>query len=627
MRFDADDCGGGPRRDGRDVMRAVIAATIRRARCLLAGYERPFFALGAVALLAGLLEAAVLVIVVPLVQGIADEKNPISLDLPGLGGPYELRTLLIVGLVAVVARLGAQLALSSRRARLQVDWDAALRRRIFHAYLGADWSVQSNQRATHIQETLTGQLAGAQLILGALTSGWIAVFSLGVMMAAALAVNLAGAVLLVAFGASMSLLLRPLARRSRRLSDQLSAAGLTYVQEIGDASALAREVRVFGAEATTRERFDEQVATIASLRRRALTLGGAVPAIYQNLVIVVVLAGLAAIYVLVPSELASLAVVVLVLIRAASYSQTLQVAYQQLSEASPYFERVTGAEALYLAHPHRTGGADAGALDALSFEAVGYRYPRLEDQTGLDPDAPVVAERSTAEDAALHDVDLTLRRGTMVGIVGPSGAGKSTFVQLLLGLRDPTEGRITADGVDVRGLAADAWFSRVSVVPQEPVLLATTVFDNIAFRRPGISAEQVEAAARRAHVHEEILAFPEGYQTEVGERGGQVSGGQRQRICIARALVGDPDLVVFDEPTSALDPQSEQGIQQTLDELRERALVVVVAHRLSTLDRCDEIVVFRDGRLLAHGPAREVRRTDPWVVEALSFGGGEAVVP
>lgn len=609
-------------------MRAAAAATVRRARRLLAGYERPFVALGGVALAAGLLEAAVLVIVVPLVQGIADEKNPISLDVPGLEGPYELRTLLVVGLVAVLARLVAQLALASRRARLQVDWDAALRRRVFHAYLRADWAVQSNQRATHIQETLTGQLAGAQLILGALTSAWIAVFSLGVMMVAALAVNLAGAVLIVAFGGLMALLLRPLARRSRALSDQLSAAGLTYVQEIGDAAALAREVRVFGAEQTTRERFDEQVSTIAGLRRRALTLGGAVPAIYQNLVIIVVLLGLAVIYVLVPAQLASLAVVVLVLIRAASYSQTLQVSYQQLSEASPYFERVTGTEALYLAHPNRTEGDDTGELDVLAFEAVGYRYPRIGELAGAgDASIPIEPEPSTAEDAALHGVDLVLRRGTVVGVVGPSGAGKSTFVQLLLGLRDPTEGRITADGVDVRELAADAWFSRVSVVPQEPVLLATTVFDNIAFRRPGVTAEQVEEAAQRAHVHDEVLAFSEGYQTRVGERGGQVSGGQRQRICIARALVGDPDLVVFDEPTSALDPQSEQGIQRTLDELRSRALVVVVAHRLSTLDRCDEIVVFRDGRLLAHGPAREVRRTDPWVVEALSMGGGEAVVP
>lgn len=603
-------------------MRTALAAVLGRARRLLAGHERPFAALALVAVVAGLLEAAVLVIVVPLVQGIADGDGAIGLDVPGLEGPYRLRVLFAVGLLAVGGRLIAQLALATRRAHLLSGWDADLRKRVFHAYLGADWSVQANQRATHIQETLTGHLGGAQLILGALTSGWIALFNLSVMLVAALVVNPIGAVLIIVFGAAMSWALRPLARRSRRIADRLAAANLAYVQEIGDAAALAREVRVFGAEGAVRSRFDDEVGTIERLRRRALALGGAVPAIYQNVVVLIVLAGLAAIYALVPSQLASLAVVVLVLIRAASYSQTLQISYQQLNEAGPFFERVVGAEALYRDHPTHSGPLTAGKLHQVAFEGAGYHYP----QAVLD-DASSVVVAGAAEAPALREVDLVLRKGTMVGVVGPSGAGKSTFVQLLLGLRQPTEGRITADGTDVREIEASSWFDRVSVVPQEPTLLATTVYDNIAFRRPGVTAEQVEEAARRAHVHDEVLAFPRGYETTVGERGDQVSGGQRQRICIARALVGDPDLVVFDEPTSALDPQSEQRIQQTLEELRERSLVVVVAHRLSTLDRCDEIVVFRDGRLLAHGPADQVRRTDPWVVEALSLGGNEAIVP
>jgi ABC-type multidrug transport system fused ATPase/permease subunit len=611
-------------------MRAAIGAVLRRCRHLLAGYERRFLALGVVATVAGLLEALVLVIVVPLVQGIADEKHLIHVAVPGVDQTIQLRTLLAAGLVAVTARLLVQLVLARQRAGLQTAWDAALRRRVFHAYLGADWTVQSGQRATHVQETLTGHLAGAQVILSALTSGWIALFSLAVMLAAAIVVNLVGAVLIVAFGATMSLALRPLARRSRALAAQQTEASLTYVQEIGDAAALAREVRVFGAADVTRRRFDEQVDVIADLRRRTIVLGASVPAIYQNVVILVVLAGLALIYALVPAQLASLAVVVLVLIRASSYSQTVQVSYQQLNEAGPYFERVVGAEALFLAHPQRRGGDEVGALDEVRFERVGYRYPDLAADAPTPAAADIARGSEPADEdeapqaeGALHGVDLALHRGTVVGVVGPSGAGKSTFVQLLLGLRDPTEGRVTADGVDVRELDADAWFARVSVVPQEPVLLATTVFDNIAFRREGVTAEQVEEAALRAHVHDEIVAFPEGYQTRVGERGGHVSGGQRQRICIARALVGDPHLVVFDEPTSALDPQSESRVQQALDELRERALVVVVAHRLSTLDRCDEIVVFRDGRLLAHGPAPEVRRSDPWVVEALALGAGD----
>jgi ABC-type multidrug transport system fused ATPase/permease subunit len=591
-------------------MRATLAAIVRRARGYLAGYERRFILLGVVAIVAGVLEASVLVIVVPLVQGIAEDQTHIGLDVPGFEGPYGIGSLFAIGIALVVVRLGVQIDLARRRAGLLADWDAQLRRRVFHSYLDADWALQSHERGTHIQELLTGHLGASQLILGALTSGWIATFSLLVLLAAALVVNPAGALLIVVFAVGMSLLLRPLARRSRALTTRLAAANLEYVQEIGDASALAREIRVFDASEATRDRFDQQVDHIAGLRRRVLTLGGSVPAIYQNLVVGVVLGGLATIFILVPSQLASLAVVVLVLIRAMSYSQSVHASYQQLNEGGPYFERILANEARYLAEPRRTGGDPIERLDVVAFESATYTYP-----------ADHAEEAGTGRTAeALHDLDLVLRRGTLVGVVGPSGAGKSTFVQLLLGLRDPTEGRITADGTDLRALDGSAWFSLVSVVPQEPLLLATTVFDNIAFRRPGTSPADVERAARRAHVHDEIMSWPDGYQTTVGERGGKVSGGQRQRICIARALVGDPQLVIFDEPTSALDPQSEHRVQQTLAELREEALVVVVAHRLSTLDTCDEIVVLRDGHLLAHGPAPEVRRDDPWVAEAMALG-------
>ena len=351
-------------------MRAALGQVLGRGRRLLAGYERRFAALGAVAVVAGLLEAVVLVVVVPLVQGIADERHLITLAVPGVDQAVHLRTLFAVGLAAVAARLVVQLLLARQRARLLSSWDAALRRRVFHAYLGADWSVQSSQRATHVQETLTGHLGGAQLILGALTSGWIAIFSLGVMLAAAVVVNLAGAVLIIAFGIAMSLALRPLARRSRAAASELADNNLRYVQEIGDAAGLAREVRVFGTAEATRGRFDDRVATIAALRRRTVVLGSAVPAIYQNVVILVVLAGLALIYAFAPAQLTSLAVVVLVLIRASAYGQTVQVSYQQLNEAGPFFEKVVGAEALFLAHPQRSGTEAVVPIDEVRFEGV-----------------------------------------------------------------------------------------------------------------------------------------------------------------------------------------------------------------------------------------------------------------
>src|SRR5262249_17350111 len=161
----------------------------------------------------------------------------------------------------------------------------------------------------------------------------------------------------------------------------------------------------------------------------------------------------------------------------------------------------------------------------------------------------------------------TVAKGEVIGVVGPSGAGKSTLVQLLLRLREPTTGKMLTDGHDVRELSLDDWYRRFTFVPQEARLFSGTVGDNIRFFREDVDQAAIELAAKRAHLHEEIMAWPDAYDTPVGERGGQLSGGQRQRLCIARALADDPDVIVLDEPTSSLDIRSDALIRETLAEL------------------------------------------------------------
>jgi ABC-type multidrug transport system fused ATPase/permease subunit len=175
------------------------------------------------------------------------------------------------------------------------------------------------------------------------------------------------------------------------------------------------------------------------------------------------------------------------------------------------------------------------------------------------------------------------------------------------------------NGQPVEHVARRDWMRLFAYVPQDPQLLTGTVRENIRFYRPWITDDAIEDAARRAHVHSEILRFDRGYETVVGQRADAVSGGQRQRICVARALAGSPSFLVLDEPTSALDLRSEEGLRQSLDELRGSVTLLVIAHRLSTLNVCDRIMVLASGRLEAIGAAPELAVQNAYFRDAVAL--------
>ncbi|MCF8248060.1 MAG: ABC transporter ATP-binding protein/permease [Saprospiraceae bacterium] len=203
--------------------------------------------------------------------------------------------------------------------------------------------------------------------------------------------------------------------------------------------------------------------------------------------------------------------------------------------------------------------------------------------------------------AALEDINLTISKGKIVALVGPSGAGKSTLADLLPRFYDTTSGEILLDGQDIQDYRVHDLRSLMGIVTQEPVLFNDTIFNNIAFGMTGVTAEAVEQAARIAHAHDFILETPEGYQTNIGDRGVKLSGGQRQRLTIARAVLANPPILILDEATSALDSESERLVQDALDVLMKNRTSIVIAHRLSTVQHADEIVVMKDGKIIEQG--------------------------
>jgi ATP-binding cassette, subfamily B, bacterial MsbA len=223
-----------------------------------------------------------------------------------------------------------------------------------------------------------------------------------------------------------------------------------------------------------------------------------------------------------------------------------------------------------------------GFTSALRFEDVSFRYPGSPDLT-------------------LRDITLDIRRGEVVAFVGMSGAGKSTLIDLVPRFHDVTAGRITVDGHDVRDVTQASLRATIAVVTQETFLFSGSIHDNIAYGRPGATADDVARAARQAHAEEFILATPDGYATPVGERGVRLSGGQRQRLAIARAFLKDPPILILDEATSDLDAESEFMVQQALTDLMRGRTVLVIAHRLATVRNADRIVVVHEGRIAEVG--------------------------
>jgi subfamily B ATP-binding cassette protein MsbA len=265
-------------------------------------------------------------------------------------------------------------------------------------------------------------------------------------------------------------------------------------------------------------------------------------------------------------------------------SRMVNTVQQSIASVERVFEILDTPPAIVDAPGAHTLPTFTGSIE---FEGAGFRYPE-------------------AEDWALQDITLTVRKGELVAFVGMSGAGKTTLMELLPRFHDVTTGRITLDGHDLREVTVDSLRALIGIVTQDTFLFHDSVEYNIAYGKAGATPAEVERAARQAQAHDFVAALPEGYATSVGERGVKISGGQAQRLAIARAFLKDPPILILDEATSDLDAESEFLVQQALSELMKGRTVLVIAHRLATVKHADRVVVVHAGRIAEMGTHDEL---------------------
>ena len=272
----------------------------------------------------------------------------------------------------------------------------------------------------------------------------------------------------------------------------------------------------------------------------------------------------------------------------------------------------------------KNGRADDQAQADVSKKGV--PYARTREKGALTDGSPDGLDtQARPRRTVLHDIDLDIPAGRTVALVGATGSGKTSLVALISRLYDPVAGEVLLDGADVREVGLQSLRSAVAVVSDDPFLFSASVGENIAYARPDASIEEIEDAAKRAQAHEFVSRLPEGYETQIGERGLSLSGGQRQRLAIARALLANPRVLILDDATSSVDASTEQSIKLALAEAMSGRTTFVIAHRLSTIALADEIVVLDHGRIVAQGDHEELLEASDLYREIVERGLPEQV--
>jgi ABC-type multidrug transport system fused ATPase/permease subunit len=548
----------------------------------------------------GLCEAGVLAVVARAATSLANGSGTVD----GSVGPFHIHAslshFLLAGAAIAAVRLALVLPASALGARITADVQATMLHGLFDKFTRASWSVKSADLEGHLQELMTNQVTQSVQGAGYATGLLSNLFAFLALVGAALVINPVAAAIVVGASAVLLLVLRPLSRAGWRGARELSGAQLNQAGGVSEATRLAEETQVFGVSEAQRKRVAGLIERNSSLLFRTQLALRLVPSAYQSAVYLLLVGGLALIYAVDPNGLASLGAVVLLLVRAGTYGNMAQNAYQVVRQSLPFADRVHAAEDRYADAANSEGSKGFERLESLSFRDVSFAYP--------------------GGGRVLSELSFEVERGETIGIIGPSGAGKSTLAQLLLRLREPSEGAYLVNDGPAADVRRADWTSRVSYVPQTPQLYYASVADNISFFRD-LEQEAIEYAAGLARIHDDIAGWSHGYDTIVGPRAAAVSVGQAQRICLARALASNPEVMLLDEPTSALDPTSERLVQESLTALKGNLTLFLIAHRMSTLDICDRVMVIIDGRLDDFEPFDSLRVRSAYYRSAMDVTG------
>lgn len=542
-------------------------------------------------------EAAVLVLLTSVTLAVTKGGSHISLH----GWQVSTSTGLIFVAGCIVLRLALALASVHLSSWLSRRVLISGRQKVAESYLGASWELQHAEPAGRLQELMTSFINQTNHITKSFTNWLTAWLSLAAFLFAAVLIDPLATVFVLIALVVMGAALLPIRAAIQRRGTLDAESGLKLTNTVSELGSLGLEMHVFGAKNAFLSAIRSVSEVNAAARFRVMRVNESLGPSYLALAYLGVTCGVAVLAVQGASNLGTIGAVLLLMLRSLAYGQGIQTHAGSISAALPHVAQLQASTGNYLQARAPGGASRPKAALPIELDHMNFAYPDGHE--------------------VLHDISLDIQSREVIGVIGPSGAGKSTLAQLVLGLREPTGGYMRAGGCNLGDIDRDWWSTRVAVVAQDAHLLTGTVAENIRFFRQGIRTTEMEEALEQANLLHDMKRLPDGLDSHLGERGANLSGGQRQRLSIARALVGKPELLVLDEPTSALDVQSEAFVRDSIDKIRASAAVIIIAHRMSTLEICDRILILESGRIIGYDTPAALHQENEFYRKALSMSG------
>jgi len=509
-----------------------------------------------------------------------------------VGVPFTFRFLLGFIIVLFLGRAVALAVFGYLRGWIIADFLYHETGAVMSKLFAASWPFLLKQKLGVVHSTMVRDLQRTSTLLGSVSQAIQSFTGFFIYLLLALTISPTMTLFTLVGGAVLLLVVRPFLSRTRRAGEEMSGTEKHLSQFITEHTMGMKSLKASGLQARALSAGDKLLALLRRLQIRLALVSSLSGSLFQPFTILFIIGLFAITYQTPGFNLVSFAATLYLIQKIFTYLESGQSALHIISELVPYAQQtITFKHELSVNKEEKQPGQKPFVFNnALEFKDVSLAYQEGEK--------------------ILSDLTFKVEAGKTTALIGPSGGGKTSIADLLLRLFEPTHGHITLDGVPAKDVSLSEWRNAFGYVSQDIFLFNGTIEDNIRFYRPELTHADIEEAARQANIYDFIMSLPEGFKTSTGDRGVMLSGGQRQRVVLARALVGKPKVLVLDEATSALDQESESLIQASIKNLHGHVTVLIIAHRLSTVENADHIMVLERGSLLEQGSPAELR-TNP----------------